>query len=299
MGSLRKSSKGKMLLLLTVLLTTLSCVTSLSLFGVYWESYESWKYTDDEQQHNPWHIALGNINAGLPGNAAGPSVVNIAFADTCVSACQEEYPDEFCDQYPPEGIPAKPRTVDDWGTKFNITSSRLARDIPKLQEKGAKINLSYGYDGLAPYAGGGVIRAPEDVLQANLLATRMKNNIKEWDLDGVDIFTMGIHTPGYTAWGRNIGFHSQVIKSLRGDLPPGKTISYTIQRDPCEIRDYIYLWNPMHDVIALSHKYLDSIYIELQPAHIENLPDNEECVLNLLINELRRSTSSKDNAGHD
>ena len=62
--SVRKSSEGNMLLLLTVLLTTLSCVTPMSLFGVYWESTESWKFNDDEQQHEPWHIALGTARVG-------------------------------------------------------------------------------------------------------------------------------------------------------------------------------------------------------------------------------------------
>jgi len=162
----------------------------------------------------------------------------------------------------------------------------LARDIPKLKAKGVKINLSYGYNGLGPLAGGGLFEASEEAVYADQLATRMKNNIKERDLDGVDIFTLGTSTPGYTSFGKNSGFHSRVIKSLRGDLPPGKTISYTIKTDPCENMNGIHLWHPMEDVIALSHKYLDSIYIELQSLYIASLPGQEECVLNLLINEL-------------
>jgi len=267
-----------MYLLLLSIVTPITVVTPLPWFSVYWESQDSYMYNDDEQ-HNPWYIDLGDIHAGLPGNTAGPSTVNIAFADTCVSACQESYPDEFCSKYPPEGIPAKPRSVDDWGTKFNITSNMLTRDIPRLKSKGVKINLSYGNDGLKPYAGGGIIEAYEDVRQADELARRMKENTKEWDLDGVDIFTLGVNDPGFTFFGKNAGFHNRVIKSLRSELPQEKTISYTIFSDPChDMAPWDLIWHPMNDVIALSHKYLDFIYIKLEP-------ENEECVLNLLINE--------------
>ena len=58
---------------------------------------------------------------GPPGHLAGPSVVTIHSADYCVDRCQEEYPDQFCSKYPPEGVPNRPRVVDDWGTKYNIT----------------------------------------------------------------------------------------------------------------------------------------------------------------------------------
>merc|ERR1712098_969581 len=119
--------RSKMYLFLLTIVTLITVVTPLPWFSVYWESQDSYMYNDDEQ-HNPWYIDLGDIHAGLPGNSAGPSTINIAFAGTCVSACQESYPDEFCSRYPPEGIPAKPRSVDDWGTKFNITSNMLARE---------------------------------------------------------------------------------------------------------------------------------------------------------------------------
>ena len=54
-------------------------------------------------------------------------MVTIHAADFCTVGCQENYPDEYCSQYPPEGIPARPRTVDDWGTKFNITADMMKR----------------------------------------------------------------------------------------------------------------------------------------------------------------------------
>jgi hypothetical protein len=43
------------------------------------------------------------------------------------TGCQENYPDEYCSQYPPEGIPAKPRSIADWGTNFNITSNMMKK----------------------------------------------------------------------------------------------------------------------------------------------------------------------------
>ena len=170
----------------------------------------------------------------------------------------------------------RPRSVDDWGTKFNITSNMLASDIPKLKAKGSRIILSYGKDGLQPYWGGGIIMGYEGFATADMLATRMTNNVKEWDLDGVDIFTLGIGTFGYSDFGMNAAFHSRVIKSLRNELAPEKTISYTILTAPCSSDPW---WHPMNDVIALSHEYLDSIYLEMTPL-------KEECVLNYFINEL-------------
>ena len=52
-------------------------------------------------------LLAGHINAGPLGYLDGPNVVTIGFADQCVQGCQEEYPDEFCSKYPPEGIPAR------------------------------------------------------------------------------------------------------------------------------------------------------------------------------------------------
>ena len=99
---------------------------SLPRFEVYWESQNSFLYNDDEQ-HNPWYIDLDAIDAGAPGYFGGPNEVTIHAADFCTTGCQEKYADEFCSQYPPEGIPAKPRTIDDWGTKFNITANMMKK----------------------------------------------------------------------------------------------------------------------------------------------------------------------------
>ena len=44
---------------------------------------------------------------GSPGFLGGANVVTVGHADFCVEGCQEDYPDEFCSKYPPEGIPAK------------------------------------------------------------------------------------------------------------------------------------------------------------------------------------------------
>ena len=68
-----------------------------------------------------------NLVYATLGYLLGPNVVTIHAADFCTVGCQENYPDEYCSQYPPEGIPAKPRTVDDWGTKFNITADMIKR----------------------------------------------------------------------------------------------------------------------------------------------------------------------------
>ena len=152
----------------------------------------------------------------------------------------------------------------------------MTRDIPKLKAKGARINLSYGNDGLVPYQGGGVDIALEGDMHAYALAQRISKNVEEWGLDGVDIFTLGTYTTGFTFHGKNAGFHSHVIKYLRAVLPPEKTISYTIKTDPCATYG---IWHPMEDVIGFTHKYLDYINIGLKP-------ENEECVLNLLVKEL-------------
>ena len=94
---------------------------TLPRFEVYWDSRLS--YEDTEA---PWHIKLDEIDVGVPGYL-GPNVVTILAADYCTIGCQENYPDEFCSKYPPEGIPAKPRSVEDWGTKFNITANIMER----------------------------------------------------------------------------------------------------------------------------------------------------------------------------
>jgi len=244
---------------------------TLPQFEAYWESQYSYLYNEDES-HNPWYIDLGDIDAGPPGYLEGPSIVTIGFADICTDKCQESYPDEFCSKYPPEGIPARPRTVEDWGTKFNITSNILTKGIAALKAKGTKINLSYGTDGLGPKGGGGDNEAAEDISQARLLAERMAKNVADWDLDGVDIFTTGKYQ-AITWPGQSVGFHHQVFKSLRSLLPPEKTISYTIMHH--SDRD---TWHPMDAVIAVAHKYMD--YINLQ-----FIPEKEDSILGLLTND--------------
>jgi len=247
---------------------------SLPQFEAYWESQESWSELEDLT--NPWFIDLGDINVGPPGYLGGPSVINIAFADICVMSCQEDYPDEFCSKYPPEGIPAKPRTEEDWGTKFNKTSVLMTRGIHGLKAKGAKVNLSYGYEGLKPKGGGGDSSSSEDTLEAVRLAQRMARNVAEWDLDGVDIFTTGKNVGDFKGPG-TASFHYHVFKNLRKELPIGKTISYTIM-NPITFR-YGDLWHPMEEVLAASHKFLDHITVEFAPA-------SEDSVLNLLMDDM-------------
>ena len=49
----------------------------------------------------------------------------------------------------------RPRTVEDWGNRFNFTFNMMATGILALKAKGAKVNLSYGKNGLYPTQGGG------------------------------------------------------------------------------------------------------------------------------------------------
>ena len=81
-------------------------------FEANWKSEAIFLYNDDEL-HNPWYIDLGAIDVGGPGYTGGPNTVTIHAADYCVEGCQEDYKDEFCSKYPPEGVPAQPRTVED------------------------------------------------------------------------------------------------------------------------------------------------------------------------------------------
>ena len=114
------------LIFLIFFLASLNTSFSLPRFEVYWESQFSYDYNDDEA-HNPWFIDLDAVAVGSPGDFVGPNVVTIHAADYCVEGCQEDYPDEFCSKYPPEGIPAKPRTEGDWGAKFNVTSNMMEK----------------------------------------------------------------------------------------------------------------------------------------------------------------------------
>ena len=63
--------------------------------------------------------------------------MTIDSADYCVEPCQEEYPDEFCSDYPPEGVPSG-------GTKYNITAKMVRDGIKSIHERGGQVFLSYG-----------------------------------------------------------------------------------------------------------------------------------------------------------
>jgi len=123
-----------------LLLPTLAA--AMPRFEVHWESEKS--YEDVDPLVSPWHIRLGDINVGPAGYLGGPSVVTIDSADYCVASCQEDWPDEFCNKYPPEGVPNKPRVVWDWGTKYNITGNLVAEGIKSIHERGGQVLLSYG-----------------------------------------------------------------------------------------------------------------------------------------------------------
>ena len=38
----------------------------------------------------------------------------------------------------------RPRSIEDWGTKFNITSEMMMKGIAELKARGTKVHLSYG-----------------------------------------------------------------------------------------------------------------------------------------------------------
>ena len=164
-------------------------------FEVYWESQGSYSNNDDES-HNPWNIDLRAVDAGAPGYVGGPNVVTIHAADYCTGYhCQESYPDEFCSKYPPEGIPARPGSVEDWGTKFNITANMMAEGIEKIHAAGGKVNLAYGgWFPEEPYDAQPGISADgdyEDTRTASSLVARIVKNVGDWNLDGVDFIFAG------------------------------------------------------------------------------------------------------------
>jgi len=233
-------------------------ITALPQFEVYWESQYSYDNNNDEQ-HNPWYIDLGNINSGSQGNLQGPNIVTIAFADVCAANCQEDYPDEFCSKYPPEGIPHRPRTVDDWGTKFNITSEMMTKGIAELKSRGTEVHLSYGIKGLKPLGGGGEYTAAEDSIQAERLVKRIAKNVADWGFEGVDIYTVANSEGLYTYHGLSASFHYYVFKKLRRALPREVTISYTLGDAPRA--DPNFDWNPVEEVVASAHRYLDYVNV--------------------------------------
>merc|ERR1712212_559299 len=185
---------------------------ALPRFEVHWESEKS--YEDVDPLFSPWHIRLGDIDVGPSGYLGGPNVVTIDSADYCVESCQEDWPDEFCSKYPPEGVPNKPRVVEDWGTKYNITGDLVAKGIKSIHERGGQVVLSYGgrheavlygssqrssRSGISAQPGGGESYAVLCAANAGLLTERIYKNIVDWDLDGVDFYNID-RTSRYQAW---------------------------------------------------------------------------------------------------
>jgi len=239
----------------------LIAANQLPRFQAYWESQLSYLYNDDEL-NNPWHIDLGNIDVGPLGYLGGPNVVTIDAADYCLGrACQEYFPDEFCSKYPPEGVPNKPRAVDDWGTKYNITSNMMTEGIKLIHERGGKVILAYGgtltRSGIAAMSASSGEFAGDYARYTDWLVERIFKNIEDWDLDGVDFFFAGTYSDDLSGHGFNVAFHMMVIQKLRNLVGSSKTISYSTIRDP------LYIYNMGHElaVIASCHTLLDYINI--------------------------------------
>jgi hypothetical protein len=191
--------------------------------------------------------------------------------------------------YPPEGVPAKPRTVDDWGTKFNITANMMRDGIDKIHAAGGKVNLAYGgrrmdreerypgqFFGISAEVGGGGSTHYEDGPNAIALAERIVKNVEDWDLDGVDFFFTGPEnsvqyypttSPYKTSPGGSAVYHYIAIKALRGLLPPGKTISYTTTHAVDFVNGEPYGHATLSEtVIAACHPFLDSISFHAEKA---------------------------------
>jgi len=276
------------LLVSTLLILGLPCHTRAQpRFEAFWTSSLSYSFPDDaERQHNPWYLHLGDINSGGPGFIGGPNVVTIMGADFCVEGCQENYPDEFCSKYPPEGIPVKPRSTDDWGTKCNITSDVITKGIAEIQARGGKVILSYGMGGISAQNGGGDRYLEEIPGNARKFAARVKKNVEDWNFDGVDFFNLDsdpnnywddscpgscqdeINAPNFR-WnqpGHSVVYHSLVIRAVREALGPTKTISYTKSR-PYIGSSYYGMPSDTGDdrvpnaVIAAAHPFLDFITV--------------------------------------
>ena len=112
-------------------------------FEAFWESWASYMYPDDKP-HNPWYLDLGQLHnhwasqhiwrttrwhqlwrrrlhwGSKRGHCYGRRllcgrwryILILLLLILCdifllVEGCQEDYPDEFCSKYPPEGIPNK------------------------------------------------------------------------------------------------------------------------------------------------------------------------------------------------
>ena len=273
---------GKRALILH-LLPTLS--VALPRFEVHWESEKS--YEDVDPLVSPWHIRLGllkqtlsipiqtsprsgDIDVGPPGYLGGPSVVTIDSADYCVDSCQESWPDEFCSKYPPEGVPNRPRVVEDWGTKYNISANIVAEGIKSIHERGGQVVLSYGgrhsaqytRSGIGAQPGGGDFNFVLSERRAELLAQRIHRNIVDWDLDGVDFYNMDVSYSAswsgtYQDPGTSATYAMAVLMHLRRLVGNTKTISYsTISYGVFDSANY---FDPDTAIISAIHPYLDFI----------------------------------------
>ena len=218
----------------------------------------------------------GDINVGPPGYLGGPSVVTIDSADYCVSSCQEDWPDEFCSKYPPEGVPNRPRIVEDWGTKYNITGKLMEEGIKSIHERGGQVILSYGgrHEAFSDYAmtsssrsgisaqpGGGEYNVELSYGHATHLAERIHKNIQDWNLDGVDFYHLDINP--LQAWsgrgqdpGTSATYAYAVLRHLRGLVGNTKTISYTTKPNYGLFERFL---DPDTAIISAVHPYLDFI----------------------------------------
>jgi len=272
------------LVMLLLLLPALA--TPLPRFEVHWESELS--YDDVDPLMSPWYIRLGDINVGPPGYLGGPNVVTIDSADYCVEGCQEDFPDEFCSKYPPEGVPNKPRVVEDWGTKYNITGDLVAEGIKSIHERGGKVLLSYGgrhsltayttRSGISAQGGGGEYYAVLNQRYAEHLAERIHKNIVDWDLDGVDFYNLDVsNSYAWSGEGQDPGtsatYAMAVLRRLRKLVGNTKTISYST------ISNYVfdsseYHFDPDTAIISAIHRYLDFITLtRVEPLSQEMLTD--------------------------
>jgi len=263
---------------------------ALPRFEVHWESEKS--YEDTDASWSPWYIKLWDINVGPPGHLEGPSVVTIDSADYCVGNgwCQEYWPDEFCSMYPPEGVPNKPRAVENWGTKYGITSYLVREGIKSIHGKGGQVFLSYGgrhsaplhwhdynstwyRSGISAQGGGGDYYAGETLEHAELLADRIYMNIRDWHLDGVDFYHLAV-TSGdpesgpFQHPGTNAAYALAVVRHLRGRAASwGAKISYSTLNSTLDSPDIA--------IISAIHPYLDFITLSLSE------PLSEEMLIEL------------------
>ena len=218
-------------------------------------------------------------------------MVTIDSADYCVAPyCQEYYPDEFCSKYPPEGVPNKPRVVEDWGTKYNITGDLVAEGIKSIHERGGQVLLSYGgrhklgpgssgtRSGISAQPGGGESYTVLCERFAKHLAERIHKNIVDWDLDGVDFYNLDVSNS--YAWsgerqdpGTSATYSMAVLRHLRKLVGNTKTISYsTISNWVFDSSEYHF--DPDTAIISAIHRYLDFITLSrVEPLSQEMLTD--------------------------